>query len=131
MTTLAVLNPIDPGTGSRVTIRVCSSQEVDATGAAGEAWWPAMTAQPSLSLSLFDGDFTSAVQPASAQIAIRLDVLREARRVTSMFPRVERYDWAGASVVLYRLVDGLPADLGPDSASFPLLRNASRNYVIT
>lgn len=111
MTTLAILDPIDPGTGERVTVRVCSANTVEATGAAGERWWPAMSEEPTLSLALFDGDFTSAVEPGTAQITLRLDALKRARRAVSLFPRVERYDWAGASVRLYRLVGGLPLDL--------------------
>lgn len=107
MTTLAILNPIDPGTGSRVQIRVCSSQDTAATGADGQVWWPAISSAPTLSLSLFDGDFTANVEPGSASMALRIDVLRN----SGLFPRVERYDWAGAQALLYRLVDGALVDL--------------------
>ena len=107
MTTLAILNPIDPGTGSRVQIRVCSSQDPVATGADGQVWWPAISSAPTLSLSLFDGDFTANVEPGSASMALRIDVLRN----SGLFPRAERYDWAGAQALLYRLVDGTLVDL--------------------
>ncbi len=107
MTTLAVLTPIDPGTGTRVTVRVCSSQDPDATGASGHIWWPAIVVQPALSMSLFDGDFTAAVEPAAANISLRLEILR----ASGLFPRCERYDWSGAAVTLYRLVSGSPVVL--------------------
>jgi hypothetical protein len=102
MTTLAILNPIDPGTNARVTIRVCSSQDPAVTGAAGQRWIPAMSVQPILSMSFFDGDFSSSVTPAQARIALRLDVLQ----AIGSFPRAARYDWSGAFVSLYRLVSG-------------------------
>jgi hypothetical protein len=104
MTTLAVLHPIDPGTGARVTVRVCSSQERDATGAGGERWIPAMVVQPALTMALFDGDFTSAVSPAQSRIVLRLEALKEVGR----FDRVARFDWSGAAVTLYRLEGSLP-----------------------
>lgn len=107
MTTLALITPIDPGTGTRVNVRLSSSQESQATGAADQVWWPAIATQPVLQMSLFDGDFSSAVEPGSANIEVRLDVLVRSRQ----FPRVLCYDWAGAKVTLYRLVDGLPVTL--------------------
>lgn len=122
MTTLAILDPIDPGTGERVTVRVCASQSADATGADGQVWWPAITSEPTIQIALFDGDFTSAVEPASASIEIRLDVLRN----SGLFPRVERYDWAGASATIYRLVNGAPVLL----ASMRVDRFATEDFVL-
>jgi len=107
MTTLALISPIDPGTSNRVDVRVCSSQDPAATGANDAVWWPAIVSEPTLQMSLFDGDFTSVVEPGSAQLQIRLDVLER----SGQFARVKRYDWAGAKAVLYRLVDGLPETL--------------------
>lgn len=105
MTTLAILQPIDPGTGSRVTLRVCSSQAREATGASGERWIPAMVVQPVLTMALFDGDFTSAVSPAQSRIVLRLEALKDA----GGFDRAARFDWSGAPVTLYRLEAGAPA----------------------
>lgn len=107
MTTLAILHPIDPGSGTRVPVRVCSSQDPAATGAAGQVWWPAIYGQPVLSMALFDGDFTGTIEPAKASLGLRIDVLRNSKK----FPRVERFDWSGAAVTLYRLVDGLPVTM--------------------
>lgn len=107
MTTLALIYPIDPGSGGRLPVRVCSSQDEDATGALGQIWYPAMDSQPVLSMSLFDGDFSSEVSPAQARIAIRLGVLKSSGR----FARVGLYDWSGAAVTLYRMVGGQAAFL--------------------
>lgn len=104
MTTLALINPLDVSGGSRVPVRVCSSSHPDATGASGETWWPAITEQPVITARFFDGDFTSGVEPGSAAIRIRLDVLIE----SGAFAQVKGYDWAGAPVTIYRLVDGAP-----------------------
>lgn len=123
MTTLAVLTPIDPGTNARVTVRVCSSQDPDATGADDQIWWPAIVSQPVLSMNLFDGDFTSAVEPASGEMAIRLDVLRN----SGAFPRAARYDWSGAGVTIYRLVAGAPVFL----AEMRVERFASEDDVLS
>lgn len=107
MTTLALITPLDPATGTRVNVRVCSSQARDATGAGGLRWLPAMSVQPELRVDLFDGDFSSPVSAGTARIEIRLDVLRR----SAVFPGLGGYDWSGAKVRLYRLVDGLPLDL--------------------
>lgn len=104
MTALVELYPIDPGTGARVPLRICAAQQPEATGAGDFVWWPAITVQPILSMTLFDGAFSSAVSVAQATMEVRLDVLRN----SGQFPRVERYDWSGATAVISRLVDGLP-----------------------
>lgn len=107
MSTFITLNPIDPQTDARVTVRLCASQDAAHTGAAGQVWWPAIVTQPVIQARLFDGDFTSGVDAGSASIEVRLDVLR----ASGQFPRVERYDWAGATATIQRLVGGSLADL--------------------
>lgn len=107
MTALVELNPIDPGTGNRVTVRVCASQDPDLTGANGQIWWPAIMVQPVLAMTLFDGAFVSEVSAAQASMEVRLDVLRN----SGAFPRAERYDWSGATAIISRLVGGSPVQL--------------------
>lgn len=107
MTIFATLTPIDLGTNTRVTVRVCASQDVESTGAAGERWWPAMVTLPVMQARFFDGDFTSSVEPPTASIDLRLDVLI----ASGAFPGVERYDWAGASCRLQRLSGGSLVDV--------------------
>jgi hypothetical protein len=98
MTALITLNPIDPGTDTRVTVRLCATQDPADTGADGQIWWPAIIAQPVLQARLFDGDFTSGVDNGSASFTVALGVLMR----SGAFPRVERYDWAGAEVTIQR-----------------------------
>ena len=98
MTALITLNPIDPGTDTRVTVRLCATQDPADTGADGQIWWPAIVTQPTIQARLFDGDFTSGVDNGSASVDVRLDVLMR----SGAFPRVERYDWAGATVTIQR-----------------------------
>ncbi|PWR45813.1 hypothetical protein DK295_15520, partial [Listeria monocytogenes] len=71
----ATLNPIDLGTNTRVTVRVCAAQDMAATGAGDQRWWPAIVIMPVMQSRFFDGDFSSSVQPASASMSVRLDVL--------------------------------------------------------
>lgn len=98
MTTLITLNPIDPGTDTRVTVRLCATQDPADTGADGQVWWPAIIAQPVIQARLFDGDFTSGVDNGSATVEVALAVLMR----SGSFPRVERYDWAGATATIQR-----------------------------
>lgn len=102
MTIFATLTPIDLGTNTRVTVRVCASADQQSTGAAGERWWPALVTMPVIQRRFFDGDFSSSVEPATGSMDIRLDVLISG----GAFPGVERYDWAGASCRLQRLSGG-------------------------
>ncbi len=102
MTALITLNPIDPGTNTRVTVRLCATQNPDDTGANGQIWWPAIANQPTIQARLFDGDFTAGVDNGSASLDVRLDVLMR----SGAFPRVERYDWAGANVTIQRRNEG-------------------------
>ncbi len=107
MTIFATLTPIDLVSGTRVTVRVCGSADEASTGIAGERWWPALLTMPVIQARFFDGDFSSAVAPATAQMDLRLDVLIAG----GAFPGVERYDWAGASCTLQRLSGGSLVDL--------------------
>lgn len=107
MTIFATLTPIDIASGTRVTVRVCGAADEASTGVAGERWWPALLTMPVIQARFFDGDFSSAVAPASAQMDLRLDVLVAG----GAFPGVERYDWAGASCTLQRLSGGSLVDL--------------------
>lgn len=99
MPSFITLNPIDPGTDTRVTVRLCASQDPAHTGAAGQIWWPAIVVQPVLQSRFFDGDFTSGVDAGSASAEISLVVLQ----ASGQFPRVERYDWAGATATIQRI----------------------------
>lgn len=122
MTIFATLTPIDLGTNTRVTVRVCASQDEASTGAAGQTWWPALSSLPIIRTQFFDGDFTSSVEPATASIEIRLDVLI----ASGLFPGVERYDWAGASCLLQRVSGGSLVDV----QSMQVESFASNNMVL-
>lgn len=87
--------PLDPVTGTRATVRAASAQDPAITALNNQAWWPAVLAKPSLGLKLFDGDFTSDVDPGTASLALALDALERAT------PNVRRFVWAGAAVTIY------------------------------
>jgi hypothetical protein len=96
---LAIVQPLDPGTGNRVTLRV--SAHNDATvgravnGLNGQRWEPAMVNALVLRQSLFDGSFQSATAPASASLPLAMETLK------TTWPDADSYAWAGAPVEIY------------------------------
>lgn len=97
---LAELSPLDPASGTRVTVRTSSVQDRNVNGLNSLRWWPAILVKPVLSMRLFDGDFSSAVDAGNANFAIALKSLEGA------YPNVRRYLWQGADVKLYAGVSG-------------------------
>lgn len=94
MHVLALLQPLDPVSGNRITVRVASAQMRSITGLGGQRWWAAMLRKPQLTLKLFDGDFTSSVEPGTAAFSLALD------QIERMDANVRRYVWQGAPVTL-------------------------------
>ncbi len=92
---LATLTPLDPVSGERVTLRGASAQLAEITALGGQRWWPAIMKKPKLSLRLFDGDFTSSVDPGNAAMAVSMSALAR------LDPNVDRYLWAEAGVELF------------------------------
>lgn len=84
-----------PWTQARRMIRVSSAQDRAITGLGGLRWWPGMARKPSLGIALFDGDFSSPVDPGSASMDIQMDAMER------MDADVGRFVWAGAPVTLY------------------------------
>lgn len=74
----ALLQPYDPVTAARVSIRVCSANDPGATGGDGNTWQPAMVESPTLTMRLWNGDFTAAISTGTASLGIAMGVLREA-----------------------------------------------------
>ena len=95
MLVLAELTPLDPATGSRVTLRVASAQDRTITGLNGQRWWPAMSMTPVLQQQLFDGSFGSEISAGTARFAVQVDSL------TGLDANARRFVWAGASVTIY------------------------------
>jgi hypothetical protein len=97
--TLAIVQPLDPGTGNRVTLRVSAHNDAAigraVNGHGGNRWEPAMTAAPLLRQSLFDGSFQSAPAPAAASLPLAMEVLK------ATWPDADSYAWAGAPVEIY------------------------------
>lgn len=104
---LAQLSPRDPVADARVTVRACSVQDRRVAGLTNGPWFPAMSAPPVQTVVLFDGDFSSDVQPGSVSFTLELDKIRDAN--------IRRYLWSGAPVILY---SGTPGDAWPWTQSF-------------
>ncbi|MEA3044580.1 MAG: hypothetical protein QOH47_2418 [Sphingomonadales bacterium] len=91
---LAQLTPRDAATDTRPYVRAASAQNRDITGLNGQTWFPAMSAMPTQTMKLFDGDFSSDVEPGQVAFTLQLGGVLDAN--------VGRYLWAGAPVTLYR-----------------------------
>jgi len=92
---LAELQPLDPVTGLRVTLRASSAQLREITGLNGARWWPAITRKPSIGLQTFEGDFSSSIEPGGASLQIALD------RLERLDGNSRRFIWAGAPIKIY------------------------------
>lgn len=97
---LAEFTPLDPVDGTRKTVRAASAQDRTITGLNSVRWWPAISDLPSLSMRLFDGDFTSDVDVGGASMTLLLDKLER------LDVNVRRYRWPSARVTLYSGASG-------------------------
>lgn len=95
MRVLIEIQPLNKSTGAREAVRVSSAQDRRITGLSGSVWVPALLQPPVLTVRLFDGDFSSAVDPGSATFTINLT------EVVKTYPNVADYLWAGAPVSVY------------------------------
>ncbi|WP_156439025.1 hypothetical protein, partial [Blastomonas sp. CCH2-E1] len=95
MHVLIEIQPLNKSTGAREAVRVSSAQDRRITGLSGSVWVPALLQPPVLTIRLFDGDFSSAVDPGSATFTINLT------EVVKTYPNVADYLWAGAPVSIY------------------------------
>lgn len=104
MHVLAEFTPLDPVTGLRPVLRVCSAEDRRITALNGTRWWPAMVETPVLTLRLFDGDFSSDVEAGGASLAVLHN------RLLKLDPLAGRFAWAGAGVKIWagNAVDAWP-----------------------
>ncbi|HEX5183581.1 MAG TPA: hypothetical protein VFW19_10575 [Allosphingosinicella sp.] len=109
MLVLAEISPLDTVSGNRVTLRACSSDDRTITGLNGVRWWPAMSKTPTLSIQLFEGDWSSDVQTGSASFTLLTD------KLARLDANARRYRWAGAPVTIYA---GLSGDAWPWTTYF-------------
>lgn len=100
MHVLIELTPLDPVAGTRVTLRLASAQDRTITDLNGVRWWPGIIRKPSLSMSLFDGDFTSSIDVGQANLELSLAALEK------LNSNARRFVWAGAAITIYAGVSG-------------------------
>lgn len=92
---LAKISPMNPATGSRVDLYVSSANDRNVTGLNGVVWEPAMTASPTLSINLWQGDFREPVDTGGASFSINMGILK------MTYANADTYNWAGAPVEIY------------------------------
>jgi hypothetical protein len=95
---LVHIQPYDITGGARADIRVSDfGRRVDAAanGMNGVVWEPAIVQSPSVGISLWNGDFTAAINPAAAAMGINLAIVEKS------WPASKTFIWIGAPVDIY------------------------------
>ncbi|MDQ4421475.1 hypothetical protein OOT33_13690 [Sphingobium sp. DEHP117] len=100
MHVLIELTPLDPVAGTRTTLRLSSAQDRTIADLNGVRWWPGIIRKPSLSMSLFDGDFSSSIDVGQASLELSLTALEK------LNSNARRFVWAGASITIYAGTSG-------------------------
>lgn len=95
---LIKISPFNPATNARVPVYLSSLNDktlahINAMGA--NIWVPCLTALPTLSIEVFNGDFQAAVQTGNASFGFNIAMLAEG------YPGVEAMVWARAPVEIY------------------------------
>jgi hypothetical protein len=97
--TLALIQPLDPATGNRVSIYVSSINDAATgrlvNGLNGNVWVPAITQAPTVSISVWNGDFQNSVSLGSASLPINMQAVKD------VFPSADTYYWETAPVTIY------------------------------
>lgn len=92
---LIELTPLNPATGTRVTLRVTSHDDKGATALNSVVWRPAIWKQPSFSVDLFDGNFSGALDVGTFSFELAMNGLKKANASAATFL------WPNASVKVY------------------------------
>lgn len=92
---LVTVQPIDPNTLARVTLRACNTNDRRVTGLGGDVWEPALSSDTVLGSSIWNGDFTDAVDPATATITLSMTTL------TKTYPAASSAIYMGAPVEIF------------------------------
>ena len=95
MQVLATIAPLDPATGSRVTLRASSADRREMLALNSVRWVPAIIRRPSISDDLFDGNFTGAINDGGATIDFAMFGLKRQDALAAT------YRYAGAVVTIY------------------------------
>lgn len=99
---LIVIEPFNPATGLRETIRFGSALDPEAYGLEGQRWFPSISERPVITVELMSPDIDGRVQAARCRFAVSLDLFKS--------PKMARWKWKGAPVKVYAARDlKLPA----------------------
>ncbi|MBB4859627.1 hypothetical protein HNO88_002956 [Novosphingobium chloroacetimidivorans] len=74
---LVTLSPLDPASGARQTVRICSVNDSRVTGLGGLEWEPCVTKAPSIGVQFWNGDFEQGNDPAQVALAFNLAQARK------------------------------------------------------
>ena len=105
---LAELTPLDPETGTRVTVNVGSAPSASFMGLNGVVWEPAMASRPTLTQEYFTPDFDGSALVGQGDMAVATKALAESAVA-------KRLIWRGAGAKIWR---GSTADWAAMKLSF-------------
>ena len=91
---LVKVSPLSIVTGARIDVYAASRDDSSILGLNGIMWEPALVTAPTLTMTLWDGDFTSPVQPGGATIPLQMNVLKHTYAADGCL-------WTGAPVEIY------------------------------
>lgn len=95
---LVKVSPLDVDTGTRVDMYLSSfgkREDAAANGLDSRLWEPCITRRPATNISLWNGDFLSAVQPGRASLPINLEIAK------NTYPNAGEYYWSEAPIEIY------------------------------
>lgn len=98
MIVIAELQPYDPVSATRKTLRASQANDARVNGLNGVAWQPAITAKPvQVAIALFKGDFDGKASASGGTLDINIAKFERG----DLEPNVRRFNWSAAPVKLY------------------------------
>lgn len=98
MIVIAELQPYDPVSATRKTLRASQANDARVNGLNGVAWQPAITAKPvQVAISLFKGDFDGKASASAGTLDINIAKFER----SDLEPNVRRFNWSAAPVKMY------------------------------
>jgi hypothetical protein len=93
---LILIQPLDPATNSRVTVRLADGPSADIYGLGGVPWEPAILERPKYEIHLFDQDMSGKVQAGTANLGIMLSAIQQV-------PNADSLVWQSAPITIFNV----------------------------
>lgn len=91
---LVKVSPLNLLAGTRTDVYAASADDSQVTGLNGIVWEPALVSAPTLTMTLWDGDFTGPVSAGGASVPINMNVLKQTYDADGSL-------WTGAPIEIF------------------------------